>query len=197
MLFALPLLPEKSGSLAALLFEKCRTRHSECTLFDFRISVPRPQLDAAVSDITIRRNDVDIPNAFIGKAEKPTPKEIATALGSTREIWEQLVNWLAQEHGVTVQEWKSISPKYGWSLRLRLKKRTVVHMSPCDGCFRVAFILGDRAVKAARESDLPKTVIKLIADAPRYAEGTGIRLLMRSEKDLVPARKLAVIKLAN
>jgi hypothetical protein len=140
---------------------------------------------------------VDIPNAFIGRGEKPAPKEIAAALGSAAQAWEQLVSWLAEEHGVTGQEWKSISPKYGWSLRLKLKKRTIVHMSPCDGCFRVAFIVGDRAVKAAKESDLPKNVLKLIADAPRYAEGTGIRLLVRSERDLAPIRKLAVIKLAN
>jgi hypothetical protein len=140
---------------------------------------------------------VDIPNAFIGKAEPPTPKEIAVALGSAAQTWEQLVSWLGQQHGVTVQEWKSISPNYGWSLRLKLKKRTIVHMSPCDGCFRVAFILGDRAVKAARESDLPKTVLKLIVDARCYAEGTGIRLLVRSAKDLAAIRKLAVIKLAN
>jgi uncharacterized protein DUF3788 len=140
---------------------------------------------------------VDIPNAFIGKVEQPTPKETAAALGSAAQAWEQLVSWLAEEHGVTGQEWKSISPKYGWSLRLKLKKRTIVHISPCDGCFRVAFILGDRAVKSAKESDLPKNVLKMIADAPRYAEGTGIRLLVRSEKDLTPIHKLAVIKLAN
>ena len=52
------------------------------------------------------------------------------------------------------------SPKYGRSLRLKLKKRTIVHLCPCDGSFRVAFILGDRAVKAARQSDLPKSMLK-------------------------------------
>jgi hypothetical protein len=30
--------------------------------------------------------------------------------------------------------------------------------------FRVAFILGDRAVKAARQSDLPKSMFKIIHD---------------------------------
>jgi Protein of unknown function (DUF3788) len=96
------------------------------------------------------------PNAFIGKTGKPTQEEITKALGSSAETCREFVDWLAHEQGTALEEWKSISPKYGGSLRLKLKKRTIAHLSPCDGCFRVAFILGDRAVKVARQSDLPK-----------------------------------------
>ncbi len=137
------------------------------------------------------------PNALIGKTEKPSSAEITKALGPSAEIWKQLVDWLAREQGVAREEWKCISPKYGWSLRLKLKKRTIVHLSPCDGSFRVAFILGDRAVKAARQSDLPKSVLKIIHDAPHYAEGTGVRLEVKRSADLGAIRKLALIKLAN
>ena len=140
---------------------------------------------------------MDVPNAFVGKVERPTEKEISAALGSSAEVWMQLVHWFAEQEGITVQEWKSISPKYGWSLRLKLKTRTIVHMAPCRDCFRVAFILGDRAVKAALHSDLPKSVAQAIAEAPRYAEGTGIRLMIRKADDLGAVRKLAAIKLAN
>jgi hypothetical protein len=140
---------------------------------------------------------MEIVNAFIGQAEKPTPKEIAAALGSCEKIWNQLVDWLAEKHGVAVQEWKSVSLKYGWSLRLKLKKRTIIYMAPCNGCFRVVFILGDRAVKATQQSNLPKSVAKAIEDAPRYTEGTGVRLLVKSAKDLPGIRKLVAVKLAN
>ncbi|HUJ32637.1 MAG TPA: DUF3788 domain-containing protein [Candidatus Acidoferrum sp.] len=140
---------------------------------------------------------MDVPNAFIGKLEVPTPAEVSAALGSSAKPWNQFVDWLADEHGVATEEWKSISPKYGWALRLKLKKRTIVHLSPCKGCFRVVFILGDRAVKAARQSDLPKHVANLIEGAPRYTEGTGIRLVVKSASDLAAIRKLAAIKLAN
>lgn len=140
---------------------------------------------------------MDIPNAFIGKAEKPTAQEVSSALGSSAKTWEKLVDWLAEEHDVNVQEWKSYSPKYGWSMKLKLKKRTIVHLSPCKGCFRVAFILGDKAVKAAKEGALSKPVLKMIEDAPRYPEGTGVRFVVKRIGDLAPIRKLAAIKLAN
>ncbi len=139
---------------------------------------------------------MDIANAFIGKPATPTSEEVNAALGDSNEVWKTLLDWLA-EQGVAEEEWKSISPKYGWSLRLKLKKRTIVHLSPCTGCFRAAFILGDKAVAAARRSDLSKDVLKLLDAATRYAEGTGIRLVVKQKKDLAAIRKLAVIKLAN
>ena len=107
------------------------------------------------------------------------------------------LDWPAHEQGVALEEWKCPSPKYGWSLRLKLKKRTIVHLSRCDGCSRVAFILGDCAVKAARQSDLPKPVLKVIHDAPHYAAGSGVRLEVKKPADLGAIRKPALLKLAN
>jgi hypothetical protein len=140
---------------------------------------------------------VEFPNAFIGQSTQPTAGQITAALGASAPLWKQLVDWMAIDQGVTGQEWKSSSPKYGWSLLLKLKKRTIVYLIPCRGCFRVAFALGDRAVAAARESNLSKTVLKAIDEAPHYAEGTGIRLMVKGSEDLAATRKLALIKLAN
>jgi hypothetical protein len=139
---------------------------------------------------------LDPQNAFIGQTAQPAPEEVTAALGESNDAWKTLLDWLP-EQGVAEEEWKSISPKYGWSLRLKLKKRTIVHLSPCTGCFRAAFILGDKAVAAARNSDLSKDVLKLLDAAKRYAEGTGIRLVVKQKKDLAAIRKLALIKLAN
>jgi hypothetical protein len=63
------------------------------------------------------------PNAFIGKIEKPWSAEITKALGPSAEIGSSWWIWLAREQGVVLEEWKCISPKYGWPLRLILKKR--------------------------------------------------------------------------
>jgi hypothetical protein len=50
---------------------------------------------------------------------------------------------------------------------------------------------------AARQANLSKSTLKLLGEAPRYPEGTGLRLLVKSAKDLAAIRKLALIKLAN
>ncbi len=136
-------------------------------------------------------------NAFIGKTRKPTEEELAAALGPAKAVWDRFIAELADENGVDVHEWSSYSPKAGWSLRLKRKKRTIVWLAPCQGCFRVAFILGDKAMKAARECGLPPRVMKILEEAPKYPEGTGVRIAVKGEKDIALLKKLAEIKLAN
>lgn len=136
-------------------------------------------------------------NAFIGKPKPPTGAELAAVLGPAKAVWDQLLVELDKEHGVNVHEWKSYSPKAGWSLRCKRKQRTIVWLGPRAGCFGVTFMLGDRAMQAARQTDLPKRIVKALAEAPKYPEGTGVRLEVKSPRDIQPLKKLAAIKLAN
>ncbi len=140
---------------------------------------------------------MDLPNAFIGNTHQPTPAELSPALGAAAAIWNDLVDWFARDLGVTDQEWKSSSPKYGWTLVLSFKKRRIIYLTPCAGCFRASFILGDRAVAAAREAGLSKPTLRLLDEAPHYPEGTGLRMVVKTVRDLPAIRKLAQIKRAN
>lgn len=139
---------------------------------------------------------MDLPNAFTGRKTPPSEKELAACLGPSLPVWNQLIAWLATK-GIARGEWKSISPKYGWGLRPALGKRTILYLGPCQGCFRVSLVLGDKAVAAARASDLPKSVIQEIAGAKRYAEGTGVRLFVQTTADLEPVKQLVEIKCDN
>ena len=136
-------------------------------------------------------------NAFLGKTVEPTDQNLATALGPAKEAWDKLLADLAQEHGVSVLEWKCYSPKTGWSLRVMRKKRTIVWLSPALDSFTVLFILGDKAVQAARQAKLPKRIITVIDDAPKYPEGTGVRLQVKTAGCLEILMKLAAIKVAS
>jgi hypothetical protein len=95
------------------------------------------------------------------------------------------------------QEWSSYSPKAGWALKLKLKDRTILYLAPCNGCFRASFVLGNKAVQSAKKSDLPEPILKLISESEKYAEGTGIRLDVKTVKDFSVILKLAEIKLKN
>ena len=46
-------------------------------------------------------------------------------------------------------------------------------MTPCNGFFLASFALGEKAVKAAHESDLPAHVLDGIDSAKEYAESRG------------------------
>src|ERR1022692_4499459 len=136
-----------------------------------------------------------LPNAFIGKTKEPTADELAAELGSSAPVWNDLLDRLAADCNIVTQEWNSYSPKAGWSLRLKVKKRNILYLGPCHGSFRVAFVLGDKAVEAVRHSTLPRKLIKMIEEGKRYPEGTAVRMDVTGAKDLPAIVKLAAIKL--
>jgi hypothetical protein len=137
---------------------------------------------------------MDLPNAFIGETKPPSSRALHAMLGPSAAGWSELIAWLTQK-GIECDNWSSVSPKYGWSLRPLLKKRTILWMGPCKDCFRVSFALSDKAVATALASKLPKALHEQIASARRYAEGTPVRLVVKSARDLAPVRALVEIKL--
>jgi hypothetical protein len=136
-------------------------------------------------------------NAFIGKPAAPTDDELGAELGPAKAVWDQLVADLADECDIGIREWSSYSRKAGWSLRLKREERTILYLSPCRSCFRASFALGDKAVKAARQSGLPQRVIRTINESRRYAEGTAVRIDVNGPREIAVVKKLAVVKLEN
>lgn len=136
-------------------------------------------------------------NAFIGKKTEPTDAQLTHALGPTKAVWDQLLTELAVVYGLDVREWKCHSPKWGWSLRVKLKQRTIVWLSPRTGCFDVLFIFGAKAMAASQRCRLPKHIVEALRVAPKYPEGTGLRLKVTSPRIISALRKLVILKLAN
>ena len=52
-------------------------------------------------------------------------------------------------------------------------------------------------MEIVHETHFPPPVQQAIAEAPHYAEGTGIRLIVHTPTDLLSVRTLAEIKLSN
>ena len=136
-------------------------------------------------------------SALDDKARKPRPADLAETLGRSYTHWKSLAAHLDREFPPLTQEWNFSGAKWGWSMRLKQKKRTVLYMTPCKAHFLVGFVLGEKAVKAALESDLPDSILTVIDEAKKYAEGRGVRIEIRNTKDLKIIKGLAEIKMAN
>jgi hypothetical protein len=134
---------------------------------------------------------------FAGQREEPTESLWAAILGDRYELWQHLVTDLEDEFAIDTAEWHTSLVKLGWSLRLQAKKRNSVYLGPRERWFLASFILGDKAIAAARKGGLDAGVLRLIAESKRYPEGTAIRVEVRSEKDLQTVKKLARIKIEN
>jgi hypothetical protein len=137
------------------------------------------------------------PNAFPHLSNRPGEDDLVQALGPSKALWDRLISDLKQEHELDGEEWKSYSAKSGWSLRLLRGKRNILYLAPCPGSFRVTLVLGDRAMTAVRNSSTPQKIRKIIAEAPKYPEGTGIRIDRVGPRDIPAIKKLVRIKLEN
>lgn len=136
-------------------------------------------------------------SAFDDKSRSPRPAELKKTLGRTSGLWDKLKDHLGSEYQPLSEKWTFAGQKWGWSLQLKQKKRTILYMTPREGFFSAGFALGERAVKAAHESDLSDSVLALIDSARKYAEGRGVRIEVKTKKDLEDTKKLAAIKMAN
>ena len=136
-------------------------------------------------------------SAFHDKSTTPSDTDLSLVLGRTKTHWDNLITHIASEYPPLESTWGYAGAKWGWSLRLKQKKRTVLYMTPCRKHFLVGFALGEKAVKAAQNVPLPDEVLTIIDEAPRYAEGRGVRIEIRNKTGLGYAKQVADVKMAN
>ena len=136
-------------------------------------------------------------SVFRDEASHPTADELTSALGPAAPVWSALIGHVRRTCPESREQWKFSRAKFGWSLRLTKADRVILYLIPQAGRFLVGIVLGAKAVAAAQTAGLPAHVLKSIAEAPRYAEGTGFRLAVESETDLPPIETLTALKMAR
>lgn len=136
-------------------------------------------------------------SAFDDRSQEPLAADLHRVLGRSRAQWDNLVAHIAAEFAPLDATWSFAGAKWGWSLRLKQKKRTVLYMTPCSKHFLVGFALGEKAVKAAHTLPLSDSILATIDEAMKYAEGRGVRIEVKTKKDLASVKELAAVKMAN
>jgi hypothetical protein len=136
-------------------------------------------------------------SALDDKASEPTDADVAEVLGEAFHLWIDLKDLMASQVDPLAEDWTFSGKKWGWSLRFKHNKRAILYMTPSTGFYHVGFALGEKAVAAAHESDLPQNLLELVDESQKYAEGRAVRLEVRSSEDLDSVVGIAAIKMAN
>ena len=136
-------------------------------------------------------------SVFDDKSVKPDNKTFLNAIGKTAKLWQKIKSNLENEYGELIEDWKYYGQKTGWLLKVLRKKRNLFFCIPLNGCFRIAFVFGEKAVSAVESSDLPESIKVELKNARKYAEGRGIRIEVKSSKDVENIQKLVEIKVKN
>jgi hypothetical protein len=134
---------------------------------------------------------------FTDKAKTPTEKDLDSALGNTFKFWVEIRENVLSKAPQLLQEWNYPGPKYGWSFRIKDKKRAIIYLLPRDKFFKAAFVFGQKACNEVMQAKISDSIKKELSEAKVYAEGRGIRIDVTDSKILADIKSLIEIKLRN
>jgi hypothetical protein len=134
---------------------------------------------------------------FPDKESKPTENDVAEILADKYSLWKQIHDLVLEKYPDGVKEWNYPGKKYGWSYRIKDKKRAIIYFLPQDKSFKVAFVFGQKAYDVIMGSSISEHIKTDLSNAKKYAEGRGVRIEVRDKSNLPDIKQLIEIKLAN
>ena len=133
---------------------------------------------------------------FMDKSQIPTDDDLRRALGDKYSLWMEIRDRVIHLYPDRAEEWNFPGKNYGWSFRIKDKKRAIIYLLPREGAFLAAFVFGGKAMEAILESDVSELIKSDLKAAKVYAEGRGIRIPVPDSAALEDIFRLTDIKLA-
>lgn len=132
---------------------------------------------------------------FTDKNKQPDHTDLQAALGASYQLWQLIKEDIICKYPQAKEEW-SFS-KYGWSCRIKDKKRAIIYLLPRSQFFKTAFVFGQKATDLIMKSQISESIKTELASARQYAEGRGIRIDIYDNTIISDIKQLIDIKLAN
>ena len=140
------------------------------------------------------KNMTDI-SIFPDKAIKPRLNDVADKIGDLYPLWESIYKLVYHKYPNATEEWNYPGKKYGWSFRIKDKKRAILYFLPRENRFMVAFVFGQKAFDEIMKTDIAESIKTDLSNAKKYAEGRGVSIEITNESQLNDIEKLIDIKL--
>jgi hypothetical protein len=134
-------------------------------------------------------------NIFMDRNTIPDDGMLKSGLGASYKLWQCIESYVLKKYSEGKPEWNYSGVKYGWSYRIKDKKRAIIYLLPSEKYFRAAFVFGEKATTCILASTIDDAIKQELKEARVYAEGRGIRISIRDEKRLSDIYKLIEIKL--
>jgi len=134
---------------------------------------------------------------FTDKKSVPTDTDLVEPLGELYDLWQSLKLYVHLKYPAAVDEWNYPGDKYGWSFRIKDKKRAILYLLPRENYFKVAFVFGQKATDTIMSSQVSKAIKAELEAARAYAEGRGISIEVKNEEIINDIKQLVDIKLAH
>ncbi len=138
---------------------------------------------------------IDLDNiVFNDKSNCPNEADIMLTLGNVFDLWSSIKDYAKSKNEIYFEEWKYPGKNFGWSLRIKDKRRVIIYLTPKNNSFTVAFVFGEKAFNHIMQSDISHSIKESLSSAKVYAEGRGIRIDIKKSEDGIDIFKLIDFK---
>lgn len=134
---------------------------------------------------------------FTDKNIVPTDVDLSESLGQCYELWQNIKEYVLLKNPKATAEWNYPGVKYGWSFRIKDKKRAIIYLLPREKYFKAAFVFGQKATNAVLDSNVSEAIKAELKAARIYAEGRGISVEVKNSLLVNDIKELVDIKIAH
>lgn len=136
-------------------------------------------------------------SVFTDKSVIPSEGDLKESISDTFELWNLIKDYVHFKYPNSIDEWNFPGAKYGWSYRMKDKKRAIIYFLPRENYFKVAFVYGHKAFEMVMNSNVNNKIKEELNAAKQYAEGRGIRIDVVNSNIVNDIKTLIDIKLLN
>jgi len=126
---------------------------------------------------------------------QPTDELVSSIIGENHVYWQQIIDYLYENHVDITEEWRFYNDGKSWLYRALRKKKTIYWVGILKDTFRISFWLGEKAEPVIEASSLSESVKEYYRNAKRYKIGRCISITMTSPEDFEDVKKLIDLKL--
>jgi hypothetical protein len=134
---------------------------------------------------------------FMDFTTTPDNENLKIAIGNLFTDWMTIRDFTFEKYPLAMEEWFVSVKKFGWSYRIKDKKRAIIYLSPKTGFFIVSIVFGQKATDQILSSDISDFIKTELMNSKVYMEGRVVRIDMTDNKYLNDVKKLIEIKIIN
>jgi hypothetical protein len=134
---------------------------------------------------------------FMDLTTPPDNENLKIAIGNLFTDWMTIRDFTFEKYPLAKEEWFVSVKKFGWSYRIKDKKRAIIYLSPRTGYFIVTMVFGQKATDAILSSNISENIKTELMNSKVYMEGRVLRFDIHNNLILSDLKKLVEIKIAN
>jgi hypothetical protein len=126
---------------------------------------------------------------------QPTDELIFSIIGENSVYWQQIIDYLYDNHSEISEQWRFYNDGKSWLYRVLRKKNTIYWIGVQKDTFRLSFWLSEKAIPMIEASTLPDAIKEEYRNAKPFNKSRCVTVVMRSSEDLDNVLKLIELKL--